>query len=335
MPHCPIRRILVAVKDPAAKASSAIAKAAQLALASEAELELFHDIDLPLYAEAYDGAERTLGDETTNIRTDYLHALEALAAPLRRRGIAVSVAAEWDFPPFEAVLRRAYRSRADLIVTAHRRPQRRSPWPLHATDWELLRRSPVPVLLVKDPHPYRRPVVLAAIDPLHALQPHAAPLPLPALNTVAVEEHQRRCLARARAAVMAASLRALPSSPLPPGNLHVVVAPAAEGIAASARQLGAAMIVMGAVSRTGITRLLIGNTAERAIDHLSCDVLVVKPAGFGIRFPRRARGRQWAVSPLACTNSTSPVLALSTRLATLADSSERSLWRGLPMMIMS
>ncbi len=321
MPRFAIRRILVAVKDPAAKGSIAVAKAAELALAFDAELELFHDIDLPLFAEAYDGGERTLGDETANIRADYLHGLELLATPLRKRGLAVAVAAEWDFPAFEAVLRRAYRSKADLIVTAHRRPQQRSPWPLHATDWELLRRSPVPVLLVKSPRPYRRPVVLAAIDPLHArakpaaldrdilrlaadfaralggalhavhaLQPAAVPFPLPALNPDAILELQQRSLAKARAAVMAESLRALPSSPVPPDNLHVVAAPAAEGIGASARELGAGMVVMGAVSRSGMQRLLIGNTAERAIDQLPCDVLVVKPDGFGIHFPRRARG---------------------------------------------
>ena len=40
------------------------------------------------------------------------------------------------------------------------------------TDWELLRLSPVPVLLVKTSQPYRRPTVLAAIDPTHA---HAKP----------------------------------------------------------------------------------------------------------------------------------------------------------------
>jgi hypothetical protein len=39
---------------------------------------------------------------------------------------------------------------------------------LHLTDWELLRYSPVPVLLVKSKKPYRNPVVLAAVDPTHA-----------------------------------------------------------------------------------------------------------------------------------------------------------------------
>jgi nucleotide-binding universal stress UspA family protein len=44
-----------------------------------------------------------------------------------------------------------------------------------------------------------------------------------------------------------------------------------------ARSLKAGMVVMGAVSRSAIKRLFIGNTAERVLDSLTCDVLIVKP----------------------------------------------------------
>jgi hypothetical protein len=44
-----IRRILVALKDPAAEAAPALVKAEQLAKALGAELELFHAIATPLY----------------------------------------------------------------------------------------------------------------------------------------------------------------------------------------------------------------------------------------------------------------------------------------------
>ena len=37
-------------------------------------------------------------------------------------------------------------------------------------------------------------------------------------------------------------------------------------------------MVMGALSRGGITRRYIGNTAARVLDHLPCDVLVVPGA---------------------------------------------------------
>jgi universal stress protein E len=54
---------------------------------------------------------------------------------------------------------------------------------------------------------------------------------------------------------------------------------------------------MGAVSRSGLKRLVVGDTAERILDALPCDVLVVKPASFTSRVPARGRGVQLIASP--------------------------------------
>ena len=62
-----------------------------------------------------------------------------------------------------------------------------------------------------------------------------------------------------------------------------------EAIAEAARKSHSAIVVMGAMSRSGIKRLLIGNTAERILDDLSCDILIVKPVNFRVRFPGLAR----------------------------------------------
>jgi hypothetical protein len=47
---------------------------------------------------------------------------------------------------------------------------------------------------------------------------------------------------------------------------------------------------MGSVARTGLKALLIGNSAERILDALDCDVLVVKPRGFRSKVPPAVRG---------------------------------------------
>ena len=44
-----------------------------------------------------------------------------------------------------------------------------------------------------------------------------------------------------------------------------------------AKTLKAQMLVMGAISRSAIGRLLIGSTAERVLDALPCDILIIKP----------------------------------------------------------
>jgi len=45
-------------------------------------------------------------------------------------------------------------------------------------------------------------------------------------------------------------------------------------------QMRADLVVMGAVSRRGLQRLFVGNTAEEVLDKLGCDVLIVKPNCF-------------------------------------------------------
>jgi universal stress protein E len=37
---------------------------------------------------------------------------------------------------------------------------------------------------------------------------------------------------------------------------------------------------MGAVSRSGLKGLFLGNTAEDVLDRLHCDLVIVKPTGF-------------------------------------------------------
>ena len=57
-----------------------------------------------------------------------------------------------------------------------------------------------------------------------------------------------------------------------------------------AKKLRAGIVVMGGVSRSGLKRLVIGNTAEQVLDALACDVLVLKPAEFKARVRERVRG---------------------------------------------
>jgi universal stress protein E len=64
----------------------------------------------------------------------------------------------------------------------------------------------------------------------------------------------------------------------------------AEQLPRLAKSLNAQIVLMGAVSRSGLKRLVVGNTAEAVFDALACDILVVKPAGFRNKVPTRVRG---------------------------------------------
>jgi universal stress protein E len=321
----PIRRILVAVKEPSARAMpAAVKKAVQLARALGARLELFHALTAPIYADTYIYGDRSLNDVTEEMRQQALTRLERLAARLKGHGrqvrLKISVAAEWDSPAYEAIIRRGHASKADLIVAERHAGRHIAPGLLHLNDWELLRLSPVPVLLVKSPRVYVRPVVLAAVDPSHRLAKPASldaeilaisvavstalrgrlhavhayvPVPGGRRPTDALDaETAARLNAKTVAAARARFDRALAGVRIPPSRRLLIGLRPIEAIGQAAATVHSDIVVMGIVSRSRLRRWILGNTAEGVLDHLACDLLVVKPPRFksGVdRWPSGAR----------------------------------------------
>lgn len=321
-----IRSILVAVKDPDAKVLPAVDKAAQLARAFGARLDLFHSITEPVLADTYlyaNGEFRKFRHETLTRRRERL---EALARPLRESGLDVRVSADWDFPAHEAIVRHARRHKHGLIVAECHRGRRIAPWLLHLTDWELLRISPVPVLLVRSGATWQDLNVLAAIDPAHRFA-KPAKLDSRILSTAAsfakalngtlhvahsyipVPAGTVPMLGGASALVIgqiaegsekratAAFAEAIAAYRLPKSRQHLVQGLPVDTLPEVAREIQSGLVVMGAVSRSGLKRMLIGNTAEQLLSKLRCDVLVVKPAEFKASISPRRRGMHFIGLP--------------------------------------
>lgn len=324
----PMKRILVAIKDPAARALPALNKAAQLAKGLGAQLTLFHDIATPIYAEALQGRATDLKSWQRETQAARREQLKKLAARVRRHHIDVDVAADWDYPPYEAIIRKAQRISADLVVIENhhgtgRRPAR---WLLSYTDWELLRLSPIPVLLVKGRRLYHRPRVLAAVDPshafakpanldkqilragaqlvhalhgeLHALNAFMPSLPVvpsmpddPMLDIAAGREQFERAARRALH-------RAVDGFDVKSSHIHLVTGHPADAIPRAVRRERCAIVAMGAISRSGLKRFFIGNTAESVMDAVTADILVVKAGNFSSRVPRTGRGVQILTMPI-------------------------------------
>ena len=322
----PIRRILVAIKDPWAKQLPSVDKAVQLARALKAQLVLFHAISDPVSVDPVSLADESLAQFELAGSSRYRQRLEQLAKRIRR-GVRVTTAVEWDFPVHEAIIRAAARFSTDLIVTECHQGRHAAPWLLRFTDWELLRNSPNPVLIVKSHRPYKSPKLLAAIDPSHAFAKPAkldeqilrlgtklsgalrgalhavyaySPLPVGVapskLSTPdGIVEVQARAAAHARA-VVAPGLAAARISRT---RRHILDGNPADIIVDVAQQIDADLVVMGCNSRSGLARIFIGNTAERALDRVTCDVLVVKPRRFRDRVARVSRGARLVAPPLS------------------------------------
>ncbi|MEO6367904.1 MAG: universal stress protein, partial [Steroidobacteraceae bacterium] len=319
-----LRRILIAIKSPAARSQPALRKAAQIASASGARLTLFHAITSPVYMDAFAIEGMSLQQTQRQWRARAEARLEQLAGPLRKEGIVVDVSCEWDFPAYEAIIRRAVRNDADLIVAERHATRHVLPWLLRFNDWELLRRSPVPVLLIKRPQAYRKTAVLAAIDPshsfakpakldaeilaaanlmaltlngklhvAHAWQGVTMPMELDSLSAGLSVNVNRRASSAARAAFAAA----LKSAGISKARRHFVAGNPVDVLPALTRKHHVGIVVMGAVSRSGLKRLVVGNIAEQVLDSLSCDVLVLKPNDFKARVRSKVRGVQLVPTP--------------------------------------
>jgi universal stress protein E len=315
----PIRRILVAVKTTRGKGGPAVAKAAALARTLGARLELFHALTGPVEFDAFTAGALQKYQDAESARQR--KRLETMAAPLRRAGVDTITAVEWDSPPHEAVVRHARRVRADLIVAERHAGQHLARWLLRYTDWELLRQSPVPVLLVKKTAAYRTPRILAAVDPAHAFdktarlddsilklgavlgaatlgQLHVLHAYVPSI--IGMKEADLRASDASQRIVDAAAsqagkrldkaMRSARLGKLPAAQRHLIPLHPVDAIPRLARRLGCDIVVMGAIARTGLKRIVIGSTAERLLDDLPCDLMIVKPPGFATHVPARVRG---------------------------------------------
>jgi universal stress protein E len=305
-----ILNILVIV-DPTAAEQPAVAKAALLAEAFNARVELFvcetnasRELRLASHLR-----ERPTAPFVVNLKG----MLETLAAPLRARGLDVSTEVERSAVLHQAVTDRIKRAPAGLVVkdTHHHSLARRTL--LTNTDWQLIRACPVPLLLVKSlPWAYP-PRVLAAIDPGHANDKPAA-LDHCILQQASIVSKQLQgelhvVHAYIPAAVLIAAASVMPVGTtitseeiakeeeskrkeiaalisgygVPSRNVRVETGGTAVVLPRTAEWLKADIMVLGVIARSGLTRLFIGSTAEDVLDKLPCDALIVKPSDFAER----------------------------------------------------
>lgn len=284
--------IVAVVTDPFAKRQDAATKAAEIARRCSSRLTLLNTFMIPQPV-----PEVPLGDYRQIIAaaiSGRQKQLRALAARLRRPGMTIKSVVEWDYPAHDAIVRHVLRCKPDLLVTESHRHGRIARWLLSNTDWELMRHCPCALWFVRSDSIPARPKVLVAVDPLHS---HDKPARLDDRLLAAAQmlaeatdgsveiahAHERPVEPTLNRAIDRLGVRhAIASS-----ACHIVPGNAVDVLPALAKRRRAHVLVMGAVSRRLPNRAVIGNTAEKVIDHVQCDVFVVKPAGFKTHVSRR------------------------------------------------
>ncbi len=275
-------------------------------------------IDLRVYYQAVPGLgeqfldSRVLDMALEQMRREKMEFLEALAAPLRGEGLTVTTDAVAGTPIGESILAEILRIMPRMVVKGadHHAPLSRAFFA--EADWQLIRTCPVPVMLVHGEHELKSPpVVVAAVDPMHehdkpaALDEKILSVALSLGEMTGADLHVVHCYdvaplvtgmsaspmlpAPLQTEELAESLREhhrraldelLEDSRIAPANVHLVEGAARWRLPEFCEEMGADIVVMGAISRSAIERVFIGALAEKVLDRLPCDLLIVKPDWF-------------------------------------------------------
>ena len=233
-----------------------------------------------------------------------------------RPNITFKTLAEWHSPIYEGILDRANKYQPDLLVKNTHQHKSLAKFFFTPTDWQLLKSSAFPVLLVKNRQWPSDAKIFTALDPSHRLSKSSEldQRILDAGNDVAQRMkgslHACHCFdptgweillesgavagtwgdvfiadADTNAADVMQKLQQQHQEQLAAeckdiikdsDNLHLISGMVEDALPEFLEDNNAGMLVLGTTYRTG----LLGSTAEKLLDRVECDVLAIKPKGF-------------------------------------------------------
>ncbi|MFK7955066.1 MAG: universal stress protein [Lysobacterales bacterium] len=301
--------IIIDIADPGSDQQPGI-EAALACRPEGGQFVLFHNVYHHSIIDQSDSGDQVLEEMQQLLLQSRRGQLEKLAE--QRFADAIDTHIVWAQRGWQELIRFAMGVSASMVVTQTNHRNRWQRLTLSNDDWETIRHCPVPLLLARADVTPRYQQVIAAVDPLHlddkpasldrAIVANAAqisrvfdaklkvinvvtpsqmaPMGGPESTMVAVNVSDHVIAAHREATEHLADTEGAKNA-----EVLVTVGTPEEEIIEQANAMPGSLVVMGGVSRSRLQRLLIGNTAERVLDQLTGDVLVIKPQGFGEGLP--------------------------------------------------
>jgi len=220
--------------------------------------------------------------------------LNSVVKKLKHQGYQVASELEWGHPRYERIVLKADEIGADLVIQHTRSYSKVGRSFLSNDSWQLVRTCPKPLLLVKDAVWQKNPMLMAAVDPAHS---HHKPLrldhaildaALTMKSTLGGDLHVLHAFSLASGPFTAADKllqhhqtilnSLLTDFSFATDHIHLVDEPPVYALQKYEEKLATDIIIMGALSRSRLADVLIGNTAEKVLDYLKSDVLIIKPS---------------------------------------------------------
>ena len=297
---------LLVVIDPTEDNQKAFARALELAQKHPCEITLF----LSIYDFSYEMTTMLSLDERDAMKqavvSDRSAWLEEMINESQLNQENVGFKVVWHNRPYESIIREVLSNKYDIVIKATHQHDSLKSVIFTPTDWHLLRKCPVPVLLVKEHAWPEHGQVLAAVSTGTDDEEHKqlnneivgtadfmakllnstvhlvnAYPPTPVNIAVEIPEFDPNEYNASMCAHHEKSMAQLADgSGVRQHNCHVLEGLPEDVIPRLAKELDAELIVIGTVGRQGLSAALIGNTAEHVIDNVECDLLAVKPNNF-------------------------------------------------------
>ena len=300
------RRLMLAVSGLELVPIHVLDRVARLARAFGAHVELFHCLYEPEAVQA-ETAHGRAGSVIAARVEERRRRLERLADILRDQGVTVSTTVRWDFPTYEGIIRQALRYKPELLIVpaiALEETLRT----LVYREQRLIEQAPCAVLFVKTRETYSKGCIVAAVDPrrtpdlggdLDEAAIGAAKTLAGALGEVPVHlfhaaQSAEGGVSSALASVTEAQVRHLAElHGIPAREVRVEFGEPGETLAMYVREARAQALVFGVRRASGALREPDERLAERLVDEIECDLLIVKT-----RYEHAAVGAQPAPAVL-------------------------------------
>jgi universal stress protein E len=282
--------ILVVVERGAGQ-QPALLKACLLARHFNARLELFLCDAEHAYTLRHIYDRQGVAEARAACVNDARSYLEALRNSIVADDIAIEIDAVCHSPLYEGIVEKILRSKPDLVIKGPGPRDYGRGWFFTASDWELARTCPVPLLLVRGRPWQPQPRFAAAVDVSDEEAPQLARsiartaeyLSLGCGGTVEIFHGARESTPALRAALERLGYEHQAT----PDAVHLVPGDPVEAVTAFALEKDYDVIVLGALTHKHALTALLGTLTDALAEAVKSDLLLIKPSGFRCPFDRR------------------------------------------------
>ena len=264
---------LFVVYDPTREEQPALERAADIAVENSAKLHIFTCI----YSDIAKSADKST--EVNRLLAEQQAILDRAAAALAHRGVEVSTELEWGQDWAQAAVRASIKSAADMVLKSSYQ-QSAGKCILSRTAHEtLIRECLCPVLLVKESAPRDVTRVLAAIDicakteSYERLNQNVISFSKEVLDSHCDEVHFINAFQDFRGVPDRQEL--IRDHGIESDKIHIKLGNPEQVIVEKAKKLDVSLVVVGNSARSGLSAAFLGNTVEKMLDKLECDVLAM------------------------------------------------------------